>query len=154
MTSRYFTNVIIALLGGLVVVGSQVFPPATVAWLAFGVAIVALGISVLAQLDSQRGLDQRALDGAMAVISAILVVLSLVFAGVTVTWLAFGLALGLVGVAVVGLTLHEIETWRSAHHLGQLPGLLRPLAQLRLNRPNRRCPRQPDDSPYQALPPP
>ena len=137
MTSRYFTNVIIALLGGLVVVGSQVFPPATVAWLAFGVAIVALGMSVLAQLDSQRGLDQRALDGAMAVISAILVVLSLVFAGVTVTWLAFGLALGLVGVAVVGLTLHEIETWRSAHHLGQLHGLVGP------SRPTQAEPAQP-----------
>ena len=126
MTSRYFTNVIIALLGGLVVVGSQVFVPATVAWLAFGVAIVALGISVLAQLDSQRGLDQRALDGAMAVISAVLVVFSLVFSGATVTWLAFALALGFVGVAVVGLTLHEIETWRSAHNLGQLRGLVAP----------------------------
>ncbi len=126
MTSRYFTNVIIALLGGLVVVGSQVFAAATVAWLAFGVAIVTLGISALAQLDSQRGLDQRALDASMAVISAVLIVFSLVFAGAAVTWLAFALALGFVAVAVVGLTLHEIETWRSAHHLEQLHGLVGP----------------------------
>jgi O-antigen/teichoic acid export membrane protein len=123
VTSRYFTNVIIALLAGLVIVASQVFAPATVAWLAFGIAIVALGTSVLAQLDSQRGVDQRALDGAMAVISSALVVVSLVFAGATVTWLAFGLALGFVGVALAGLTLHEVETWRSAHHLDQLHGL-------------------------------
>jgi uncharacterized membrane protein HdeD (DUF308 family) len=106
----------------LVVVASQAFASATVAWLAFGVAIVALGISVLAQLDSRRGLDQRVLDGAMGVISVVLVVFSLVFAGATVIWLAFALALGFVAVAVAGLSLHEIETWRSANGLGQLRG--------------------------------
>jgi hypothetical protein len=58
VTSRYFTNAII----GLVVVGSQIFAPASVAGLAFGAAIVALGISALAQFDSQRGLAQRALE--------------------------------------------------------------------------------------------
>jgi hypothetical protein len=63
VASRYFTNVIIAFFGGLVVVGSQAFASATVAWLPFGVALVVLGISVLAQLDGQRGMGQRALDG-------------------------------------------------------------------------------------------
>lgn len=126
MTSRYFTNVIIALLGGLVVVGSQVFASATVAWLAFGVALVVLGISVLAQLDGQRGMGQRALDGVLGAISALLIVFSLVFGGATVTWLAFALALGFVAVAVAGLTLHEVEAWRSAHGLAQLHGFVRP----------------------------
>jgi hypothetical protein len=68
--------------------------------------------------------DQRALDGAAAVLSAVLVVFSLVFAGATVTWFAFALALGWVGVAIAGLTLHEIETWRSAHELGELHWLV------------------------------
>ncbi|HUC13903.1 MAG TPA: hypothetical protein VMS00_05570, partial [Acidimicrobiales bacterium] len=85
----------------------------TVAWLAFGVAIAILGISALSQLDPDRGLVQRVLDGVISSIATVLIVFSLVFTGTVVTWLAFGLALGFVAVAVAGMTLHEIETWLS-----------------------------------------
>lgn len=118
--TRYFTNVIIALLAGFVVVATQVFATPTVAWLAFGVAVVSLGISALAQLDRNRGLVQRLLDGVIASIATVLIVFSLVFTGSLVTWLAFGLALGFVAVALAGMTLHEIETWLSARPVGEV----------------------------------
>lgn len=118
--SRYFTNVVIALVAGLVVVGTQVFASPTAAWLSFGIAVAVLAISALAQLDGNRGLVQRALDGIMAAVATVLIVFSLVFTGATVTWLAFGLALGFIGVAVAGLTVHEIETWASAGDAGQV----------------------------------
>ena len=35
-------------------------------------------------------------------------------------WLVFAFGLAFVGIALTGLTLHEIETWRDAHDLGQL----------------------------------
>jgi hypothetical protein len=114
--TRYFTNVIIALLAGFVVVATQAFAAPTVAWLAFGAAIASLGISVLAQLDPDRGLVQRILDGVIASIATVLIVFSLVFAGSLVTWLAFGLALGFVAVALAGMTLHEVGTWFSIRH--------------------------------------
>jgi O-antigen/teichoic acid export membrane protein len=123
--SRYFTNLTIALLGGLVVVGSLTFPTSAAAWLAFGVAAAVLAISVVAQLDTKRGLAQRALDGLLAVLSVVLIVFSVVFAGATVTWLAFGLSLGFVAVAVVGLTWNEIGNWRSANGLAELHSFIK-----------------------------
>jgi hypothetical protein len=47
LMTRYFTNAIIALLAGFVVVATQVFATPTVAWLAFGIAVVSLVISAL-----------------------------------------------------------------------------------------------------------
>jgi hypothetical protein len=118
--TRYFTNAIIALLAGFVVVATQAFAAPTVAWLAFGAAVVTLGISALSQLDSGRGLIQRLLDGVMASIATVLIVFSLVFTGNVVTWLAFGLSVGFVAVAFAGMTLHEIETWMSANQAGEV----------------------------------
>jgi hypothetical protein len=118
--TRYFTNAIIALLAGFVVIATQAFAAPTVAWLAFGAAVVALGISALSQLDRGRGLVQRLLDGAIASIATVLIVFSLVFTGSVGTWLAFGLSLGFVAVAFAGMTLNEIETWMSAHQGGEV----------------------------------
>jgi hypothetical protein len=118
--TRYFTNVIIALLAGFVVVATQAFATPTVAWLAFGIAVATLGISMLAQLDRNRGLVQRVLDVVIASIATVLIVFSLVFTGNVVTWLAFGLALGLAAVSVAGMTLHEIETWLATRQAGEV----------------------------------
>ena len=128
--TRYFTNAIIALLAGFVVVATQAFAAPTVAWLAFGIAIAILGLSGLSQLDPNRGLVQRLLDGVSASIATVLIVFSLVFTGSVVTWLAFALALGFVGVALVGMTLHEVETWistRQAEEVRHLTSSRRPV---------------------------
>jgi hypothetical protein len=56
----------------------------------------------------------------MASIATVLIVFSLVFTGSVVTWLAFGLALGFVALALAGMTLHEIETWMSTRQAGEV----------------------------------
>ena len=60
MSTRYFTNVLIAVLGGALVVFTQSLSTGAVTWTGFGVAIGVLVVSLLAQLDSHRGVAQRA----------------------------------------------------------------------------------------------
>lgn len=65
MSTHYATCAPIAVLGGFLVVVSQAFAPATVGWVAAGVAIGVIVIAVLAQLNGARGRVQRTLDGAI-----------------------------------------------------------------------------------------
>lgn len=123
MSTRYISNALIALLGGLVVVISVSLAAPTVAWVAFGIAIGVVAISLLSQLDSRRGMTQRLLDLALVSLGGTLIGVSVVFGGPAVAWLAFALALGFVGTAFAGLTLHEIAAWRAVHNLSRLHGL-------------------------------
>jgi hypothetical protein len=120
MSAKYLTNLSTALLGGFVVVITMALTASVTAWVAFGVAIGILAIAVLSQLESRRGALQRLLDVGVGLVAVTTVVTSLVFGGAAVTWILFALALGFVGLAVAGLTLHEIEGWRSQHGLPQL----------------------------------
>jgi hypothetical protein len=120
MSSRYITNVIMGLLGGLVVVGSQAFDSTTTGWLAFAVAIGLVATVAATQLDRARGAGQRALDGGVVILGITAIVTNVIYGGATTTWLAFAEFLGFVGLGVVGLTLHEVETWRSGHGLRPL----------------------------------
>ena len=100
---------------------SQSFGSDVIRWTGFGVAIAILLVSLIAQLDAHRGTAQRGLDAAMAITAATLIVFTAgAFSGTTVVWLVFAFGLAFLGIAVAGLTLHEIETWRDAHDLGQL----------------------------------
>jgi hypothetical protein len=121
VSSRYFTNILIALLGGTLVVFSQTLGYGAVEWTGFGVGIAVLLISIVAQLDLQRGIAQRGLDVAMAVTAGTLIVFAAgAFSGATLVWLVFAFGLGFVGLSLAGLTLHEVESWRAAHDLGRL----------------------------------
>lgn len=125
MSTRYISNAVVALLGGLVVVLTFALSSTVgVAWVAFAVAIGVIGVSALSQLDRRRGLAQRLLDAMMIVVGGTLIGTSIVFGGTLVVWLAFALALGFVGLAFGGMTLHEVETWRSAHWLDELHWLV------------------------------
>ena len=121
MSTRYVSNALIALLGGLVVVLSMALSSAsTVGWIAFGIAIGVVAISGLSQLDTHRGLIQRLVDLALVMVGGTLIATSVFFTGTTLTWLVFALALGFVGFALMGLTVHEVESWRAMHGLGEL----------------------------------
>ena len=114
MNSRFLTNCVLSLLGAFTVVASQVWAPGTFQWLMFGAGAVALlagGAIVL----RGRGNAQRALDGTIGVLGAWTVVASLVFSGTVVTWLGFATGVALVGLALIGLTLHELYTERVVH---------------------------------------
>ena len=87
------------------------------AWLALAIAIAVVLIVAVAQLDRSRGLLPRMLDGVVGVLGIWTIVASLIFAGPAVMWLSFAEALGFVGLAFTGLTVHEIGTWRALHGL-------------------------------------
>lgn len=116
MISRFLTNITLSLLAAFLVVVSLVWAPATSMWIMLGVGIAAVAFASAALLPG-RGLSQRVLDGAIGILGAWTIVASLVFAGSTVTWLAFASGVAFVGLATIGLVLHELSTERVVHSL-------------------------------------
>jgi len=114
MNSRYLTNIGLALLGGFLVVASQVWSASVFMWLMFGVAAVAVLLVGAAAIPG-RGVAQRGLDGIIGALGAWTVVASLIFAGTTVTWLGFASGAAFVVLALIGLTLHELSSERVVH---------------------------------------
>lgn len=120
MSTRYLTGMLLALLGGFVVVASQGLASATVGWIAFAVAVAAATVTVLAQLDRSRGTVQRTLDAVTFAVAGLMMAFALTASGQAVSWLSFAFAVGIVALAVSGLTMNEISNWRATHNLGQL----------------------------------
>ncbi len=117
MTTRYLTNVLLAVIGGLLLVTSQAFAWDTFAWIMLGGGIAAAAIALPAMAIRSRGIAQYGLDGATAVAAAWTIVASLVFVGATVTWLGFASGGAFAVLALAGLTLHELKTERVVHEL-------------------------------------
>jgi hypothetical protein len=117
MSMRYLSNATIALFGGFVAVASQAFAPAVTAWLAFAIAIAVLVVAGVSQLQRGRGVVQRLLDGVTGLLAVGAIIASLVFVGPAVVWLSLAAGLGFVLLGFVGLTLHEIWTYRATHGL-------------------------------------
>lgn len=136
MSTKYFTNLVVGLLAGFIVVASLVFASSTAAWAAFAFAIAVLAMTLGVQLDSARGTEQRAMDALMGAISGTMIGVSVVYGGTLVKWLVFALALSWLAVAVGGLTLHEVTTWRGAHGLPELRALVPAPRKLRSQRPS------------------
>jgi hypothetical protein len=120
MNTRYLTGTLLTVLGGIVVVTSRAMAPSTVSWIAFAVAIAAVAITLLAQLDSSRPAVQRVLDAATIVVEVLSVIFALTASGATTAWLCFAFGLGFALLGYTGLTLNEIGSWRAAHSLDQL----------------------------------
>lgn len=116
MTSRFLSNLSLAILAGFLVVVSLALPISAAAWIMFGVGVVAVALLGAAALPG-RGMAQRALDALIGILGAWTIVASLVFAGTTVMWLSFASGVGLVALAVIGLVVHEISTERVVHSL-------------------------------------
>jgi hypothetical protein len=123
MSTRFFTNALITLLAGFVVVASVAFTPAVTAWLALALGVAVLVISAAAQTDRSRGFVQRIFDGGFGALAVVTIVFSLVFSGTAVRWLSFAEALGFVGLAYSGLAINEVAQWRAEHGLAPLHGL-------------------------------
>jgi hypothetical protein len=117
MRIRYFSFLSLALAAGFLVVASQAFAAFDMANLALGVGIgmlvVSLGIAGL----YRRHLPSVISAAAAAVVSAWMIVASQVFSLGTVQNLTFAEALGIVGLAIAGLTAHELTTERVVHAL-------------------------------------
>ncbi len=135
MSTKFITNLATALFGGFIVVASLTFTHTTAAWVAFAFAIAIAALTLGVQLDGARGWEQRVMDGAIMLISAAMIVVSLVFAGLTLQWLVFALALGWIATSVSGLALHEVGAWRSEHGLAELRPFVRAHRPLRSTQP-------------------
>ncbi len=117
MSMRYLSNAAIALLGGFVALASQTFASTVTAWLAFAIAIAVLVIGGVSQLQPGRGIVQRVLDGLIGLVAVGTILASLIFVGPAVVWLSLAGGLGFVLLGFVGLTLHEVWTYRATHGL-------------------------------------
>jgi hypothetical protein len=114
MSSRYLSNLTLAVLGGFLVVASMAWTVPVFTWLMFGIGIAALALAGPTVL-LPRGVAQRAVDGVAAILGAWTIVASMVFGGLAITWLGFASGVGFVALALVGLTLHELSTERVVH---------------------------------------
>ena len=119
MTVRYFSNLTLALVAGFIVVATQAFATGTVAWLAFAAGIVFLTTG--AALVRRQPRAHRALSAATAVLGALIIIESLLTGGSTLIWLSFAGALGVLGLAIGGMTVHGLSTERVVHSLEVAP---------------------------------
>ena len=114
MNSRYLTNIGLAIMGGFLVVVSQVWSVSVFMWVMLGIGVAALALAGGIAVRG-RGATQRALDGIIGLLGAWTIVASLVFSGSVVTWLGFASGGAFAALAVIGLTLHELNTERVVH---------------------------------------
>lgn len=125
MNSRFMTNVSLIVGGAFLVVASFAWGVSVFQWIMLGIGIIAL-LTTGAVVLPRRGLVQRALDGTIAVLGAWTIVASMVFSGSTVTWLGFASGCAFVGLALIGLTVHELRTERVVHSIEVRTGMAEP----------------------------
>ena len=116
MNTRYLSNLVLAIIAGFLVVATQAFALPAVTALVFAIAI-AITVLSLGTLALRPTLAQRGISGVATVIGIWTIVASLVFAPSTVLWLGFASAVAVVGLAIGGLTAHELTTERVVHSL-------------------------------------
>lgn len=110
---RYGSYLLTALVAGLIVVVTQAFSPSTTAWITFGGGIFFIASAGLAAI--RTGLVHRLVYLGCGVLGALMVIESLLASGSTVEWLSFAGALGVLGLALTGLTVHELSSERVVH---------------------------------------
>ncbi len=116
MKIRYLSNLALALIAGFLVVATQAFDLSAVKWLVFAIATGATALS-LGTLVIDRNVVQRVISLVAGVVGGWTIIASLVFGLSTVMWLGFAGALALIGLAIIGLTVHEFTTERVVHSL-------------------------------------
>lgn len=116
MNTRYTTNILLAAVGGFLLVASFAFSAIPFHWMMLGGGIAAVLIASAIAARS-RGPLQRSLDLIVAAAGAWTIVASLVFAGTAMTWLGFASGGAFVVLALAGLTAYERSTERVVHSL-------------------------------------
>ena len=115
MSTRYISWLAIGLATAFLVVATTAFSLSTITWLAFAISIGTLLVSIGVANGYRRHTVSFITACAVAAISAWTIVASLVFTEATVQNLAFASALAIGGLAVVGLTAHEVSLESAAH---------------------------------------
>ena len=111
---RFLSWLALALAAAFLVVVSVSFSPTAIGPLAFAISIGTLVVSAGIAVYDRRYVPSLVTAVLVAVITAWTIVASLVFSQSTVQNLALGASLAISGLAVVGLTAHEVSHERAA----------------------------------------
>jgi putative Mn2+ efflux pump MntP len=112
--SRFVSWLALAVAAAFLVVVSASFSLGAIAWLAFAISIGTLVVSAGIAVYDRRYVPSLVTAVVVAVISVWTIVASLVFSESTVQNLALGSSLAISGLALVGLTAHELSHVRAA----------------------------------------
>lgn len=107
--SRFISWLAVGVAAAFLVVASAAFAPAATVSLAFAISIGTLAVSAGIAYRHRGDVPSLVLGLVTSVVSAWTIVATLVFSQGTVQSLALASSLAISGLAVVGLTAHEIE---------------------------------------------
>ena len=105
---RFGSNLVLAVIGGLVVTCSLTFSPAVTKWIALGAGCAAVIVTSVAFATRGRGTTQRIIDALVVPLGGWTIVASVTFVGGSLRWLSFSEGAALWALAVAGLIAHEV----------------------------------------------
>jgi hypothetical protein len=117
MFIRYLSYIVLAVMAAFLMVAAKVFALSTVAALALGVGIAMLIVSLAIVVRFRADLASVLVGAASALVSAWIVVSTLVFSNSTVDDVTFYSAIAAGVLALAGLTAHELGAERVVHSL-------------------------------------
>jgi hypothetical protein len=106
--SRFVSWLAVGIAAAFLVVATAAFSLSTIAWLAFAISIGTLVVSLAFTVYDRSHVASLVTRLSIVVISAWTIVASLVFSQSTVQNLALASSLAISGLAIVGLTAHEL----------------------------------------------
>ena len=122
ISPRFVSWLAIGIAAAFLVVTTTAFSPSTIMWLAFAISIGTLVVSAGLCLAYYRSVSTLVTGLVTALVSAWTIVASLVFSQATVQNLALGGALAIAGLAIVGVTAHEVAVERTMSRSGSDTG--------------------------------
>ena len=118
VSPRFVSWLAIVIAAAFLVVATTAFSQSAIMWLAFAISIGTLVGSAGLSLAYHRSIPTLVTGLVTALVSAWTIVASLVFSEATVQNLALAGALAIAGLAIVGLTAHEVSVERAAVRSG------------------------------------
>ena len=107
---RFSSWLVVGIAAAFLVVATAAFSTAVTVWLAFGISIGTLAVSAGVAYRYRNDVASLVLGLIAVVVSVWTIVASLVFTGTTVESLVLASSLAMSGLAIAGLTAHEIES--------------------------------------------
>ena len=119
--SRFLAWLVLAVAGGFLVVASQSFSLSVISSLTFAISIGTLVVSAGVVYLAAPNVPAMIIGISIGLISAWTIVASVVFTQQTVQTLALGASLAISGLAIVGLTGHEITLEHAVESTANAP---------------------------------
>lgn len=112
MPSTFVTNLLAALVGGILTVAAFAFTPTTAVWIGLGAGCAAVVIGLAGFAGRGRSAGARSVDLLLALAGAWTIVASCVFGPPVAKWLAFADGASICTLGVLGLIVREVVAER------------------------------------------